>query len=114
MPRYFRIEEADGLIPQAERHLRQAIALKSEYQKAEETLNRELHRIGMLGGCIVNRDHILSLRGARDTSGAQLKETFESLQEIGCEVKDLDIGLIDFLTLFRGEEVYLCWKLGEG
>jgi hypothetical protein len=28
-------------------------------------------------------------------------------------VKDLDIGLVDFPTVFRGVEVCLCWKLGE-
>ena len=37
----------------------------------------------------------------------------EQVQSFGCLIKDLDVGLIDFPTLYRGEEVYLCWKLGE-
>jgi len=37
----------------------------------------------------------------------------EQVQEFGCVIKDLDMGLIDFPTLLRGVEVYLCWKLGE-
>ena len=28
-------------------------------------------------------------------------------------MKDLDVGLVDFPTLFRGEEVYLCWRMDE-
>lgn len=113
MPRYFRVEEAEGLLPRVEERLREAIVLKSDYQKADEQLNDALRRIAMLGGAIVDREQILSIRAARDTSAARLKEIFEAIQEIGCEVKDLDIGLIDFLTLYNGEEVYLCWKLGE-
>jgi hypothetical protein len=113
MPRYFRVEEAEGLLPRVEERLREAIALKSDYQKADEQLNDALRRIAMLGGAIVDREQILSIRAARDTSAARLKEIFEAIQEIGCEVKYLDIGLIDFLTLYNGEEVYLCWKLGE-
>jgi hypothetical protein len=113
MPRYFRIEEAEGLLPRVEKLLREAISLKSDYLKAEEDLNSELRRIAMLGGSLVNREHILALRAVRDTTAAQLKESLEAVQEIGCEIKDLDLGLIDFLTIFRGQEVYLCWKLGE-
>jgi hypothetical protein len=113
MPRYFRVEEAEGLLPRVEQHLREAIALKSDYQKADEQLNDALRRIAMLGGSTVDREQILAIRAVRDTSAARLKEIFEGIQEIGCEVKDLDIGLIDFLTLYNGEEVYLCWKLGE-
>src|SRR5258708_9520988 len=52
-------------------------------------------------------------RTRRDESGQRLKAALEGLQEIGCVVKDLDIGLVDFPTVFRGEEVYLCWKLGR-
>jgi hypothetical protein len=37
----------------------------------------------------------------------------EKLEEAGVVVKDLDIGLVDFPTLYRGEEVYLCWRMDE-
>ena len=32
---------------------------------------------------------------------------------MGCLVKDLDLGLIDFPASIDSEEVYLCWKAGE-
>lgn len=36
------------------------------------------------------------------------------LQDMGIEVKDLSIGLIDFPALKDGRVVYLCWKYNEG
>ncbi|MDP2776111.1 MAG: DUF2203 domain-containing protein [Anaerolineales bacterium] len=35
------------------------------------------------------------------------------IQDMGIEVKDLTTGLMDFVTLYDGREVYLCWKYGE-
>ena len=35
------------------------------------------------------------------------------IQDMGVEVKDLTTGLIDFVGLRDGREVYLCWKYGE-
>ena len=32
---------------------------------------------------------------------------------LGAEVKDADEGLIDFPALREGDEVLLCWKVGE-
>jgi hypothetical protein len=37
----------------------------------------------------------------------------EELSQIGCELKDPQAGLIDFVGRHRGRDVYLCWKLGE-
>ena len=31
----------------------------------------------------------------------------------GCKIKDVNSGLVDFLSLKDGREVYLCWKYGE-
>jgi hypothetical protein len=61
----------------------------------------------------MDRDRLLQARQKRDSSVAKLQATLEQVQEQGCVVKDLDIGLLDFPTLYRGQEVYLCWRLGE-
>jgi hypothetical protein len=42
-----------------------------------------------------------------------LVEIVDRIQEAGVVVKDLDVGLVDFPSMLEGEEIYLCWKLGE-
>ncbi|SRR6266571_3015703 len=113
MPRYYTLAEAELMLPEVDRALRDALFHKSEYQTAEEELNRNTQRIRMAGGSRVNPGPFLTMRSRRDTSAAALKEIFETVEEMGVLIKDLDIGLIDFLTLYHGREVCLCWKLGE-
>jgi hypothetical protein len=113
MTRYFTLHQAERLLPDVERAIHEAIRLKAEYEQAETELRSEMQRVTMLGGVDLNRGAFAELRTRRAASAERLKETIEEIHEIGCLVKDLDIGLIDFPTLFRGEEVYLCWKLGE-
>ena len=43
----------------------------------------------------------------------RLSELRDELEEIGCELKDYDLGLVDFPARMEGREVVLCWKLGE-
>jgi hypothetical protein len=38
---------------------------------------------------------------------------FDRLEELDVVVRDLERGIIDFPSLLGGEEVYLCWLLGE-
>ncbi len=37
----------------------------------------------------------------------------EKIREMGVEVKDVSIGLCDFVALHQGRDIYLCWHAGE-
>jgi hypothetical protein len=113
MGKRFTLEEAESLLPEIERSLREAISLKSEFELADGELQSIRRRVMMLGGMLIDREEIQRHKQQRERSGEGLKAAIEKIQEFGCIIKDLDIGLVDFTTLFRGEEVYLCWKLGE-
>jgi len=43
----------------------------------------------------------------------RLDALLHKIQDMGIEVKDLSLGLIDFVALHDNREVYLCWKYGE-
>ncbi len=113
MPRRFTLAEAQGLIPRVDRLLREAIEFKASYEEAEKQIQAFQERVTIMGGLSVDRDAAIQARTQRDGAAAQLRNAIEQVQEVGCLIKDLDIGLIDFPTTYRGVEVYLCWKLGE-
>ena len=87
--------------------------MKSECEAAENNIEALSQKVMLQGGMIVDRERARAVRQRRDDSLEQLKATVEKIHETGCVVKDLDKGLVDFPTLFRGEEVYLCWKMDE-
>lgn len=46
-------------------------------------------------------------------ASGRFQELLRDIADLGIQVKDLDSGLVDFPHLREGEEVFLCWKLGE-
>lgn len=113
MPRYFTVPQAERLLPEVERFLRDALVHKAEAQKAGAELERMAEHIRMAGGTRVNHGRHLEVRSRRDASIAALKDALDLIEQAGVLVKDLDIGLIDFLSRFQDRDVCLCWKLGE-
>ena len=43
----------------------------------------------------------------------EVRRMLLTIQEAGIVVRDIERGLIDFPALRGGDEVYLCWELGE-
>lgn len=43
----------------------------------------------------------------------RFQQSIEEIHALGCELKGIEPGLVDFRTLIKGKEVYLCWKQGE-
>jgi hypothetical protein len=43
----------------------------------------------------------------------KLDDLVHAILDTGALIKDLNTGLLDFPALRKGQEVYLCWKLGE-
>lgn len=48
-----------------------------------------------------------------EREAAGVARCVEGIHELGGMVKDLDEGLVDFLAARGGEDVLLCWRLGE-
>ncbi len=113
MPRHFTRDEAEKLLGSLVPEVRQMIHLGEEHRKAEEEIEAVAGRVAMMGGMVVDRDKLVAMRTRRDALLMRLKETVESIHGYGCQIKDHRAGLVDFPTLYRGQEVYLCWKFGE-
>ena len=113
MPRYFTLAQAESLLPQIRKEMREALDLAAAHEEAESRLQDALQRISMLGGAMVNRGEIVEFRERRNQTAEEVNEAVARIHEAGCQIKDLRMGLVDFPTMYRGNEVLLCWRFGE-
>ncbi len=111
--KYFDRNEAEDLLPLIRRCLKQARAFKRKAEALDGELARATARVMVLGGSIPPFGELVDKKAEREGWLAQLQEEINHIHQTGCLVKDLDEGIVDFPALRKGEEVYLCWKLGE-
>jgi len=112
MPRYFTVEEAN----QALTRLRQWLP---RLQARRRRLNVVQHKLAQLSlkastnGNLLEEEVTATQREAKRLND-ELDKLIARLADLGCELKDIEQGLVDFPALREGREVYLCWRLGEG
>jgi hypothetical protein len=113
VPRYFTLTEAESYLPEVVRLITRCQEAKQAYEEAESEMKAFARRIALTGGMQVSHDRLSAVARRKQESVETLQATVQRFEEIGCLLKDVGTGLIDFPTLYRGSEVYLCWKLGE-
>jgi len=110
--RYFTPQEANALLPQLRPLLAAIQTRKAEIDRLEVEVRRVQRLVRGNGGGLseeaVQQQHA-RLREEADA----LQRALEDVQALGCQVKDLDTGLVDFPSRRSGEIILLCWRVDE-
>jgi len=103
--RYFSLEEARALLPK----VGQALAAALEAREHIRALDPEIWPL--VARAVTNGGTEVGGRIVRHYK--KLETAVKTILERGVFIKDLDMGLLDFLSIRDEEEVFLCWKFGE-
>ena len=110
-PRQFTHEEAQSLIPRLAELVLQIQERKHDYDH-HETRVAEL-TVKMRGNGHMIEAELRNAQTGLERAAGEVNRLVEQVHDMGCELKGIEEGLIDFRTEMDGREVYLCWKLGE-
>jgi hypothetical protein len=111
--RTFTLEEAQELLPVLESLLRTAIEGKRLIESVDSESQDVAQKVFLRGGMSLNVLHLARRKAEREKAIQKVKDAMAEIDAIGVQVKDLDIGLLDFPCEVDGQIVLLCWKLGE-
>jgi hypothetical protein len=109
----FTLDEANALLPVLESLLCSARDSKLTLENCQKGLQDIIHRVQLLGGCLVNLADVLGHKSELEKATQHLHDVVAEIDSIGVQVKDLDEGLLDFPCQVEDEIVLLCWKMGE-
>ena len=110
--RYFTHDEANALLPAVRALAERMVAHRAALEQAQGKLGVFLERISGNGGGL-QPAALAEAHDAVEREAAGVARCVEGIQELGGLVKDVGEGLVDFLAKREGEDVLLCWKLGE-
>jgi hypothetical protein len=111
--RTFTLDEAQDLLPVLESLLRGSIDGKKLIESVDAELQAIAHKIFLSGGMSIDVVHLARRKAQREKAVHRVKDAMAEIDAMGVQVKDLDIGLLDFPCEVDGQIVLLCWKLGE-
>ncbi len=113
MSRTFTVTEAEALLPVLESLLRSAIQAKKLIEEVDAEQQALANRVFINGGTLVDIVFVARRKAEREKALQKAKDAVAEIDATGVQVKDLDIGLLDFPCVVGEDVILLCWKLGE-
>lgn len=111
-PRYFTVAEANAALGELRPVAEEMVARRSELVDAQGRRAALGAQVVTNGGDLTPSDFADADEELEEAASA-LARCVKRIQEAGVLVKDLDQGLLDFPSLREGEEILLCWRVGE-
>lgn len=99
--RRFTVDQANKTLPLVKRVVADIVSTHRSYTESQSRAEK------------LNGKEQAEAQKSAESSLDRLQELVEELTEIGCEIKDYQTGLIDFVARHEDRDIYLCWKLGE-
>jgi hypothetical protein len=111
--RVFSLNEANGLVPRLTLEFNQIARQRAEVAKVARALGGPDAAVELLEG---NREPDPALAGHADRLrqlADEIGKAVARIHDLGCLVKDLEMGLVDFYGELQGKAVFWCWQYGE-
>ena len=111
-PRYFTLDEANAALEELRPVAEEMVAKRRELVEAQGRRAALGAQVVTNGGDLTPSD-FAEADDELESAASELARCVERIQAAGVLVKDLDQGLLDFPALREGEEILLCWRVGE-
>jgi hypothetical protein len=107
--RTYTIDEANALIPQVRAVLLQLAVQQRRLDASHAEMHRQLDADGDPDSAVA--------AGRQEAETADIREgmrtLLQHLSEMSVELRDLELGLVDFPAERDGAPVWLCWRLAD-
>lgn len=112
----FSVDEANRLLTQVTPLVQQLQGLQQSIVKTNHELDASVQKLAQGNGYPIQeiKQKIQELTQHQLHLIEAFQSALQQLETLGCLLKDINLGLVDFYTLRNGELVFLCWRLGEG
>ena len=105
MLKYFTVEEANALLPKLAPLMKKVLDRRARASRLAQQMGHVLgdfrSNVGGAELSVLTQDF------------AAIERLIAQIQAYGVLIKDVNAGLLDFLSERNGRDVYLCWRYGE-